>query len=59
MEIIKKALDEVARASRPPVRGHEEHRRLGASLALCDYPFDLVAEVIRSQFKGSDPRSAR
>src|SRR5437879_13682725 len=25
---------------------------LGASLALCDYPFDLVAEVIRSQFKG-------
>ncbi|TME34152.1 MAG: 2-oxoacid:acceptor oxidoreductase subunit alpha, partial [Chloroflexi bacterium] len=25
---------------------------LGASLALCEYPFDLVAEVIRSQFKG-------
>jgi hypothetical protein len=28
------------------------HFCLGASLALCDYPFDLVAEVIRSQFKG-------
>ncbi len=25
---------------------------LGASLALCDYPFDLVAEVITGQFKG-------
>src|SRR5437879_9483520 len=25
---------------------------LGASLALCEYPFDVVAEVIRSQFKG-------
>src|SRR2546425_6423620 len=53
MEIIKKALEEVGKAEQ--ARRYEVMKNtvgLGASLALCDYPFDLVAEVIRSQFKG-------
>lgn len=53
MEIIKKALEEVGKGDQ--ARRYEVMKNtvgLGASLALCDYPFDLVAEVIRSQFKG-------
>jgi 2-oxoglutarate/2-oxoacid ferredoxin oxidoreductase subunit alpha len=53
MEIIKKALEEVGKGEQ--ARRYEVMKNtvgLGASLALCDYPFDLVAEVIRSQFKG-------
>ena len=53
MEIIKKALEEVGKAEQS--RRYEVMKNtvgLGASLALCDYPFDLVAEVIMGQFKG-------
>jgi 2-oxoglutarate ferredoxin oxidoreductase subunit alpha len=53
MDIIKKALEEVGKAEQS--RRYEVMKNtvgLGASLALCDYPFDLVAEVIQSQFKG-------
>ena len=53
MDIIKKALEEVGKGDQ--ARRYEVMKNtvgLGASLALCDYPFDLVAEVIRSQFKG-------
>lgn len=53
MDIIKKALEEVGKGEQ--ARRYEVMKNtvgLGASLALCDYPFDLVAEVIRSQFKG-------
>jgi 2-oxoglutarate ferredoxin oxidoreductase subunit alpha len=53
MEIIKKALAEVGKGEQ--ARRYEVMKNtvgLGASLALCEYPFDLVAEVIRSQFKG-------
>ena len=53
MEIIKKALEEVGKGEQ--ARRYEVMKNtvgLGASLALCDYPFDLVADVIRGQFKG-------
>ena len=53
MEIIKRALEEVGKAEQS--RRYEVMKNtvgLGASLALCDYPFDLVAEVILGQFKG-------
>src|SRR5207245_5621225 len=53
MELIKKALEEVGKGEQ--ARRYEVMKNtvgLGASLALCAYPFDLVAEVIRSQFKG-------
>jgi 2-oxoglutarate ferredoxin oxidoreductase subunit alpha len=53
MEMIKKALEEVGKGEQ--ARRYEVMKNtvgLGASLALCEYPFDLVAEVIRSQFKG-------
>ncbi len=53
MDIIKKALEEVGKAEQ--ARRYEVMKNtvgLGASLALCDYPFDLVAEVIQGQFKG-------
>src|SRR2546428_7260698 len=53
MEVIKKALEEVGKGEQ--ARRYEVMKNtvgLGASLALCDYPFDLVAAVIRSPFKG-------
>ena len=53
MEIIKKALEEVGKGEQ--ARRYEVMKNtvaLGASLALCEYPFDLVAEVILGQFKG-------
>ncbi|CAN5271918.1 2-oxoacid:acceptor oxidoreductase subunit alpha [soil metagenome] len=53
MDVIKKALDEVGKGEQ--ARRYEVMKNtvaLGASLALCDYPFDLVAEVIIGQFKG-------
>src|SRR5256886_14351967 len=53
MEIIKKALEEVGKGEQ--ARRYEDMKNtvgLGASLALCENPFDLVAELIRSQFKG-------
>src|SRR5712691_5860345 len=53
MDIIKQALEEVGKAEQ--ARRYEVMKNtvgLGASLALCDYPFDLVAEVILGQFKG-------
>jgi 2-oxoglutarate ferredoxin oxidoreductase subunit alpha len=53
MEIIKRALEEVGKGEQ--ARRYEVMKNtvgLGASLALCDYPFDLVADVIRGQFKG-------
>ncbi len=53
MEIIKQSLEEVGKAEQ--ARRYEVMKNtvgLGASLALCDYPFDLVAEVILGQFKG-------
>src|ERR1700687_5604696 len=53
MEIIKKALEEVGKGEQ--ARRYEVMKNtvgLGAPLALCDYPFDLVAEVITGQFKG-------
>ncbi len=51
--IIKEALEAVGKGEQ--ARRYEVMKNtvgLGASLALCDYPFDLVAEVIRGQFKG-------
>ncbi len=53
MDIIKKALEEVGKGEQ--ARRYEVMKNtvgLGASLALCDYPFDLVADVILGQFKG-------
>jgi 2-oxoglutarate ferredoxin oxidoreductase subunit alpha len=53
MEVIKKALDEVGKGEQ--ARRYEVMKNtvaLGASLALCEYPFDLVADVIVGQFKG-------
>jgi len=53
MEIIKSALDEVGKGEQ--ARRYEILKNtvaLGATLALCEYPFDLVAEVIIGQFKG-------
>ncbi|HEX9435712.1 MAG TPA: 2-oxoacid:acceptor oxidoreductase family protein, partial [Candidatus Limnocylindria bacterium] len=53
LEIIKTALDEVGKGEQ--ARRYEVMKNtvaLGASLALCEYPFDLVAEVIIGQFKG-------
>src|SRR6266540_1129635 len=53
MDIIKEALEEVGKGEQ--ARRYEVMKNtvgLGASLALCDYPFDLVADVILSQFKG-------
>ena len=53
LDIIKQALDEVGKGDQ--ARRYEVMKNtvgLGASLALCDYPFDLVADVILGQFKG-------
>ena len=53
MDIIKQALDEIGKGEQ--ARRYEVMKNtvgLGASLALCDYPFDLVADVIMGQFKG-------
>jgi 2-oxoglutarate ferredoxin oxidoreductase subunit alpha len=53
MEIIKGALEDVGKGEQ--ARRYEVMKNtvaLGASLALCEYPFDLVAEVIVGQFKG-------
>jgi 2-oxoglutarate ferredoxin oxidoreductase subunit alpha len=53
MEVIKQALEEVGKAEQ--ARRYEVMKNtvgLGASLALCEYPFDLVAQVILGQFKG-------
>jgi 2-oxoglutarate ferredoxin oxidoreductase subunit alpha len=53
LEVIKKALDEVGKGEQ--ARRYEILKNtvaLGATLALCEYPFDLVAEVIIGQFKG-------
>ncbi|MBI3522734.1 MAG: 2-oxoacid:acceptor oxidoreductase subunit alpha [Chloroflexi bacterium] len=53
METIKKALEEVGKGDQ--ARRYEVYKNtvaLGASLALCDYPLQLVSEVILGQFKG-------
>ncbi|MGH2800231.1 MAG: 2-oxoacid:acceptor oxidoreductase subunit alpha, partial [Thermoleophilaceae bacterium] len=53
LDIIRRALDEVGKGDQ--ARRYEVMKNtvgLGASLALCDYPFDLVADVIMGQFKG-------
>jgi len=53
MDIIKSALEEVGKGDQ--ARRYEVMKNtvgLGASLALCEYPFDLVADVILGQFKG-------
>ena len=53
MDIIKQALDEIGKGEQ--ARRYEVMKNtvgLGASLALCDYPIDLVADVILGQFKG-------
>ncbi len=53
MEIIKAALTEIGKG--PQFRAYEVMKNvvaLGASLALCDFPFDLVAQVVMGQFKG-------
>ena len=53
MEVIKKALDEVGKGEQ--ARRYEILKNtvaLGATLALCEYPFDIVADVIIGQFKG-------
>ena len=53
MDIIKAALDEIGKGDQ--ARRYEVMKNtvgLGASLALCDYPIDLVADVILGQFKG-------
>jgi len=53
MEIIKSALTEIGKGSQ--FRAYEVMKNvvaLGASLALCDFPFDLVAQVVMGQFKG-------
>ena len=53
LDVIKRALDEVGKGEQ--ARRYEILKNtvaLGATLALCEYPFDLVAEVIIGQFKG-------
>jgi 2-oxoglutarate ferredoxin oxidoreductase subunit alpha len=53
MDIIKSALDEIGKGDQ--ARRYEVMKNtvgLGASLALCNYPFELVADVIMGQFKG-------
>ena len=53
MEIIKKALDEVGKGEQ--ARRYEVMKNvvaLGSSLALCEFPLELVSEVILGQFKG-------
>src|SRR5207249_9998286 len=53
MDIIKAALEEIGKGDQ--ARRYEVMKNtvgLGASLALCNYPFDLVADVIMGQFKG-------
>ncbi|HEV2249211.1 MAG TPA: 2-oxoacid:acceptor oxidoreductase subunit alpha [Candidatus Limnocylindria bacterium] len=53
MDIIKQALDEIGKGEQS--RRYEVMKNtvgLGASLALCNYPFELVADVIMGQFKG-------
>src|SRR5437867_122795 len=53
MEVIKNALEEVGKGEQ--ARRYEILKNtvaLGATLALCEYPFDLVADVIIGQFKG-------
>ena len=53
MEIIKKALDEVGKGEQ--ARRYEVMKNvvaLGSSLALCEFPLELVSEVILEQFKG-------
>jgi 2-oxoglutarate ferredoxin oxidoreductase subunit alpha len=53
MDIIKAALDEIGKGDQ--ARRYEVMKNtvgLGASLALCEYPIDLVADVILGQFKG-------
>ena len=53
MDIIKASLDEIGKGDQ--ARRYEVMKNtvgLGASLALCDYPIELVADVIRGQFKG-------
>lgn len=53
MEVIKAALEEVGKGEQS--RRYEILKNtvaLGATLALCEYPFDLVADVIIGQFKG-------
>jgi 2-oxoglutarate ferredoxin oxidoreductase subunit alpha len=53
MDIIKQALDELGKGEQ--ARRYEVMKNtvgLGASLALCDYPIELVADVILGQFKG-------
>jgi 2-oxoglutarate ferredoxin oxidoreductase subunit alpha len=53
MDIIKAALEEIGKGEQS--RRYEVMKNtvgLGASLALCDYPFELVADVIMGQFKG-------
>ena len=53
MDIIKKALDEVGKGEQ--ARRYEVMKNvvaLGSSLALCEFPLELVEEVILGQFKG-------
>jgi 2-oxoglutarate ferredoxin oxidoreductase subunit alpha len=53
MDIIKSALEEIGKGEQ--ARRYEVMKNtvgLGASLALCNYPFELVADVIMGQFKG-------
>lgn len=53
MDIIKQALEAIGKGEQ--ARRYEVMKNtvgLGASLALCNYPFDLVADVIMGQFKG-------
>src|SRR5687768_6770723 len=54
MEIIKKALEEVGKGEQ--ARRYEVMKNvvaLGSSLALCEFPLELVEEVIIGQFKGT------
>ncbi len=53
LDLIKKALEEVGKGEQ--ARRYEIMKNivgLGASVALCDFPFDRVAEVVREGFKG-------
>src|SRR2546428_4630299 len=53
LDLIKKALEEVGKGEQ--ARRYEIMKNivgLGASLALSDFPFDRVAEVVREGFKG-------
>ncbi|MDE3101533.1 MAG: 2-oxoacid:acceptor oxidoreductase subunit alpha, partial [Chloroflexota bacterium] len=53
LEVIRTALEEVGKGDQ--ARRYEILKNtvaLGATLALCEYPLDLVAEVILGQFKG-------